>query len=374
MPRFLHELLASHAAARPDHLAVCWRDEQIPYAELDRLTNQLAQTLRAHGCHPGDRIAVLMPNSANALFAVLGILKAGCIAVPIDNTTPTHQLSEILGESQSTMILAGRVVRPVLEELFAVEVLVHPNLAAITIGTLEALPIKGDQFATAFSGIDVLRMPTEPLACRATSNSPALQFYGTGEVASAVGDSSGSTIFEATVIASGVQNPTIVSHADVFAFLERVHLTDDLKESDRIAVAPLKSPLAGAVAFAALAAGAELHIVPQELLARPRQLAVFVRSHELTGWLTNHGVLSELVRSDSIVDGDLPSLKRLQWTGDALPAPILQVLMQRLPLTQFVRIAGSPNRKLSRQTVEIQSLPEPEFLPASPAMLEVVPV
>ena len=69
-----------------------------------------------------------------------------------------------------------------------------------------------------------------------------------------------------------------------------------------------------------------------------------------------------------------PSLKRLLWTGDALPAPMLSDLMRRLPLTQFARIAGSSNLKLSGQTVEIQSLPEPEFLPASPAMLEVVPV
>ncbi len=374
MPRFLHELLASHVVARPEHLAVCWKDERIPYAELDRLTNQLAQTLRSHGCHPGDRVSVLMPNSANALFAILGILKAGCVAFPIDITTPTKQLAEILGESQPSVILAARVARPVLEELFAAHLLGQPTFAAVSIGTLEALPIVGEHFTTAFSGIDVLHQSAGPLACRATTNSPALQFFRSGEMASDVGDSSGLPIYEATAIASGSLKSTIVSHADVFAFLEGSQVAGDLNEFDRVAVAPPLSPLAVAVAFAALAAGAELHIVPQELLARPRQLAVFVRSHELTDWLTNHGALSELVRSDSIIDGDFPSLKRLHWTGDVLHAPMLSDLMRRLPLTQFARIAGSSNLKLSGQTVEIQSLPEPEFLPASPVMLEVVPV
>lgn len=373
MPRFLHELLTPHVVARPEHLAVCWKEERIPYVELDRLTNQLAQTLRVHGCHPGDRVSVLMPNSPNALFAIVGILKAGCVAVPIDITTPTKQLAEIFGESQPSVILAARAAGPILDELFAVHLLGDQICAAVSIGTLEAMPIEGEYFATVFSGIDVLHKPAEPLACRATPNSPAMQFFRCGEMASDVGDPSGSPVFEAMAITSGSQNPTIVSHAEVCAFLEGSHMTDDLKEFDRVAVAPLLSPLAVAVAFAALAAGAELHIVPQELLARPRQLAAFVRSHELTDWLTNHGLLSELMRSDSIGDGDFPSLKRLLWTGDSLAAPMLRDLMRRLPLTQFMRVAGSSNPKLSGQTVEIQRLPEVEFLPESSPILEVVP-
>lgn len=371
MPRFLHELLASHAVARPEHLAVCWKEERIPYGELDRLTNQLAQTLRAHNCHPGDRVSVLMPNSPNALFAVLGILKAGCIAVPIDITTPTKQLAEILGESQPSVILAARAACPILDELFAAHLLGHQACSAVSIGTLEAFPIEGEYFATVFSGIDVLHKPAEPLACRATTNSPALLFFRSGDMASDVSDPAGSPVYEATSMTFAAQHPTAISHAEVFAFLEGSRSADDLKELDRVAVAPLLSPLAVAVAFAALAAGAELHIVPQELLARPRQVAAFVRSHELTDWLTNHGLLSELVRSDAISDGDFPSLKRLRWTGDPLPAPMLQELMRRLPLTQFARVAGSPNLKLSGQTVKIQSLPESEFLPESSPILEV---
>ena len=86
------------STASSPNLAVCWKDERIPYAELDGLTNQLAQTLRAHGCQPGDRVAVLIPNSPNALFAVLGILKAGCVAVPLDLATPAPQLNRVIGK------------------------------------------------------------------------------------------------------------------------------------------------------------------------------------------------------------------------------------------------------------------------------------
>jgi acyl-CoA synthetase (AMP-forming)/AMP-acid ligase II len=374
MLRFLHELVTSQSAARPDHWALCWKEERIPYGELDRLTNQLAQALRAHGGHSGDRVVVLIPNSANALFAVLGILKAGCIAVPIDITTPTKRLAEILIESQPSVILAARAARPVLDELLAAYFLGDHEFAAVSIGTLEALPIEGEHFATAFSGIDVLRQPSEPLACRMSDNSPALHFFTTSEVASGVTDSAGSPIYEATAFASMTRQPTIVTHAEVLAFLKNSHAVADLKEFDRVAGLPLQSPLSVAVAFSAFAAGAELHVVPPELLSRPRQLAAFVRTHDLTDWLTNHGLLSELVRSGAIRDGDFPSLRRLLWTGEVLTEETLRDLMQRLPLTQFARVTGSSNRKLVGQTIEIQSHPEATPIPVLSSHSEVVPV
>lgn len=370
--RFLYELFSPHVSARPEHLAVFWKDERIPYDELDRLTNQLAQTLHAHGFHPGSRISVLIPNSPNALFAILGILKAGCVAVPIDITTTANSLTEILGDAQPTCLLTSRVARPVLEELFAAQRVGHQTGAIVSVGTLEAFPITGENFASIFSGVDVLHMPAEPLKCRTTTNSPALHFYQSSEMASDVGDSSGSLVYEATANTSASRKPTVVSHAELLAFLEVLQVVGDVTEFDRVAVAPPLSPLAVAVAFSALAAGAELHVVPQELLARPRQLAAFVRSHELTDWLTNHGLLSELLRSDAISDGDFPSLKRLLWTGDPLSALTQQDLMRRLPLTRFARVTGSSNRKLSGQTVEIQRLSEVDFLPESSPTLEVV--
>ncbi len=372
MLRYLHELLTSQAAARPEHLAVCWKEERIPYGEVDRLTNQIAHTLRATGCHPGDRVAVLIPNSPNALFAILGILKAGCVAVPIGITTPMDQMVEILSDSQPSVILAARASRSVLDELFAVHFFGNHALAAVSLGTLEAFPIEGEHFATAFSGLDVLHKPVEPLACRATTNSPVLHFYRSGEMASDITNASGSPIFEAKAVTSETRCPLTVSHADILGFLVGSQAAGDLKEFDRVAVLPLLTPLSVAVAFGAIAAGAELHIAPQELLAQPRQFAAFVRSQELTDWFTNHGLLSELMRSDSIHDGDFPSLKRLMWTGAPLAASMLRDLMRRLPLTQFARVTGSSNLKLSGQTLETQCLPEVEYLPESSPILEVV--
>ena len=374
MIQFLHELLTSQAIARPEHVAIVWKDERIPYGELDRLTNQVAQALRAKACLPGDRVAVLMPNSPNSLIAILGILKAGCVAVPLNITASARLLNDILSDVQPTVMLASRSACPVLDELFAVHSLGSNLLSRVSVGTLEALPIEGDFFATAFSGLDVLYHSNEPLACRATTNSPALRFYGSSELASDVSDVAGSPVYEAVAISPGLRPATSVSHTDVLTFLKSSHAVSGLHEHDRVAALPLHSSLPVAVLFAAFAAGAELHVVPQELLARPARLAAFVRAHELTNWLTNHGLLAELARSEAIPDGDFPSLKRLLWTGEPLPAAMLRDLMPRLPLTEFARVTQPANSKLAALTVSIERFPETAIDPVSPIICEPVAV
>ena len=351
MPKLLHDLWSSHVAARPDGIAVCWKNELIPYGELDRLTNQLAHTLRAHGCQFGDRVAVLIPNSANALLAILGILKAGCVAVPIDVTTPAAQVTELLNDCRPAMILAARCARSLLDQLFL------DDLVPFRVGTLEALHIEGEYFATEFTGLSILGESPEAPACGATTHAPALLFLRSGDLASHVSDSASQPMFKALV--SAPHRPTVVSHAEVLAFLAARQVFP-LTEFDRAAGLPLHSPLAVAETFAVLAAGAELHVVPPEILSRPRQLATFVRAHEVTEWFTNHGSLAEWIQSDELRDGDLPSLKHLLWSGQALPTNVLRELMQRLPLTQFARIVAGTDAKFGGQFSVVTSLPELE--------------
>ncbi len=365
MPKLLQDLWSSQVAVRPDGIAVCWKGELIPYGELDRVANQLAHTLRGHGCQFGDRVAVLIPNSANALLAMLGILKAGCVAVPIDVRTPAAQVIEQLNDCRPTLILAARFARSLLDDLF------DNDYLPFRVGTLEALPIEGDYFATEFTGLSILSESPEAPACGATTHAPALQFYFCGELACGVNDPASQPVFQALV--SAPHGPIVVSHAEVLALLAaRSGLR--LTEFDRVVGLPLHSPLAVAEAFATLAAGAELHIVPQDLLGRPRQLARFVRTQEITEWLTNHGSLSEVIQSSEIRDGDLPSLKHLRWSGRALSASAMRQLTQLFPLTRFARLVSDSETKFGGQFSNVTSAPEFEPILVAEPQVVLVPV
>jgi long-chain acyl-CoA synthetase len=65
----------------------------LTYAEVDAMSDDLARYLRGVcGLEAGDRVAVQMPNCLSYPVALLGILKAGCVAV---NTNPLYTPAEM---------------------------------------------------------------------------------------------------------------------------------------------------------------------------------------------------------------------------------------------------------------------------------------
>lgn len=76
------------AEAEPDRIALVeWRDGASPiafsYAELADRANRIANLLTQAGLEPGDRVAIILPQSIEAAAAHIAIYKAGMIAVPL---------------------------------------------------------------------------------------------------------------------------------------------------------------------------------------------------------------------------------------------------------------------------------------------------
>ncbi|GLI20612.1 acetyl-CoA synthetase [Xanthobacter flavus] len=75
------------AAQHPDRPALFLPDgngfSPVSYGALARLSNQLAHALVAQGIGPGDRVAILLPQSLEVLVTHLAVYKMGAIAVPL---------------------------------------------------------------------------------------------------------------------------------------------------------------------------------------------------------------------------------------------------------------------------------------------------
>src|ERR1700678_361852 len=78
------EFLSRPAAAHPDRLAILGTGRKYTYAQLDQFTTRMAQSLRFAGCQPGDRVLIVLPDSAEFVAAFLGAAKIGAIAVPVN--------------------------------------------------------------------------------------------------------------------------------------------------------------------------------------------------------------------------------------------------------------------------------------------------
>ncbi len=98
------------AAARldPTHLALveAATDARVTWGELDAAVDVAARAITAAGGTPGARIVVRLPGTIAYCVAVFGVLRAGCVLVPIALGAAPRELDEVLAASGATVVVA----------------------------------------------------------------------------------------------------------------------------------------------------------------------------------------------------------------------------------------------------------------------------
>jgi amino acid adenylation domain-containing protein len=92
----LHAGFLQAAKATPAAPAIIANDRCLTYAELDEMSNRLANKLVAAGVTTNELVAVVMQKGWEQVVAVLGILKSGGAYLPIDASMPTERLHYLL--------------------------------------------------------------------------------------------------------------------------------------------------------------------------------------------------------------------------------------------------------------------------------------
>ena len=103
----IHSLVERQAARTPEATAIVFRDMRLTFAELDRRANGIAQMLRVRGVGRGALVALYMERSADAVAAMLGVLKAGASYLPLDASFPSGRVAAIAADAGAAMVLAG---------------------------------------------------------------------------------------------------------------------------------------------------------------------------------------------------------------------------------------------------------------------------
>jgi long-chain acyl-CoA synthetase len=103
--RTLVDVVREAAAERPNHPALLFKGRRVSYAELDATTAAFAAGLRAAGVRHGDRVALLIPNSPQAIVAQFGAWKAGAIVVPLNPLYTEHELEQAVTTVEASAIV-----------------------------------------------------------------------------------------------------------------------------------------------------------------------------------------------------------------------------------------------------------------------------
>src|SRR3712207_320947 len=107
MPMTLASILAESAVRHADRTAVVIGDLKISYAQLWGGARQYAAVLRERGIGPGDRVALLLPNTPHFPLAYYGTLALGAVAVPVHALLRAEEIQYVLEDSGAKALVCA---------------------------------------------------------------------------------------------------------------------------------------------------------------------------------------------------------------------------------------------------------------------------
>lgn len=258
------------ACEAPDRIALRAGERRIGYGELSRRADTLARRLRAAGAGPGERVALLLPRSPEAIIALLAILKTGAAYVPVDPDFPADWCQRVLAHCRPRLAVADAASIAHLA----------PGLPWLAVD--DAAP----------DGMD-----TEPLPAP-DPQSPMYLIFTSGS--------------------SGEPKGVLVSHANVARLLPAVGSALPLpRQAVWTQLHSLSFGFSVWEIWGALASGGCLLLVPSPLLMAPQRFWPWLVAHD-AGVLSLTPSAFRLLTQASDILPDLPALRLLAFSGEPL--------------------------------------------------------
>lgn len=313
----LPHLLSNSAKKYPSHPAVVFNETSFSYAELEELTNKLANTLLEAGIKRGDRIGIYLNKSINSIVAILGILKAGAVYVPIDPNSPEMRIRYIINNCGIQCLLTSQIKFEKLKTFFPVDC----PLSLIVILDAEQ-KIESSFSSTIISQSEIQKNKHSECPSISTIETDLAYILYT----------SGST---------GVPKGVMISHLNSLTFINWAYDYVGVKNEDRLSNhAPMHFDLSIFDIFVSLKAGATLIIVPEGLSTFPIRLAEWIEKNQISIWYSVPSILSMLVNHGELKRFSYSKLHTIIFAGEVFPIKYLRKLMGLIPHPRYLNFYG----------------------------------
>ena len=113
----LGALLSEQAGKNPERTCIKFEDRKLSYSEIDNLVTLSAGGLKSLGLKPEGRVAILMENCPEYIISYFAILRAGGIAVPVNTFLTAREISYILNDSGSEILLYSKMYSSHIEKI-----------------------------------------------------------------------------------------------------------------------------------------------------------------------------------------------------------------------------------------------------------------
>ena len=101
----VNRLLEARAAEMPRKTALVCGHERHTYAQVDEHARRVARLLRDAGVLAGDRVAICLENSADAVIAIFGTLKAGAVFFVVNPQCRVEYRNHLIRDSGAAAVI-----------------------------------------------------------------------------------------------------------------------------------------------------------------------------------------------------------------------------------------------------------------------------
>jgi amino acid adenylation domain-containing protein len=112
-------LFEARVQEMPENLALIDSSSSYTYQQLNSFANQIANSLLEKAPSRSETVCLLFEHGIASIAAMLGVLKAGLIYVPIDSRNPADQISFYLSDSHSSLLVCDRRTKALAEKFTA---------------------------------------------------------------------------------------------------------------------------------------------------------------------------------------------------------------------------------------------------------------
>jgi len=268
-------LFRQQAKATPENVAVVFKDKKYTYAEVDEISDRIANHIVAKGLGNEDVVSVLIPRCEWMAIASLGVLKAGCAYQPLDPSYPKERLNFMMQDANAKLLIADEELRPIVDE-YKGEVLLTKDL--------KGLPSLTDEEKTQLSTLTAQLKPENLFILLYTSGS------------------------------TGVPKGCQLEHRNLVCFCHWYQRYFDLKPEHNVAAyASYGFDACMMDMYPALTCGASVYIIPEELRLDLIALNEYFEQNQIT-----HSFMTTQVGYQFATSIESHSLKYLSTGGEKL--------------------------------------------------------
>ena len=310
----IHQLFEKQVEQTPNHCAAVFGQTQLTYLELNQKANQLARLLIELGIKKGEFVAILKERDLNFLLAILAILKAGGVYIPIDSTYPPERIKYMLSDSEVKTLLTDSSFLNLLESGSCLRDIICLDDIAKAQSTELNIYTKSN-FET---------LSKENLEKNIKGVDPAYMIYTSGSTGLPKG----------AIIRHGGAINHIYAQFDALGFTEAFHFLQTAPASSDISVWQFLAPLL---------IGGKTVIVNTETVCSPKQLFEVIKEAQITIIELVPIVLRRLLEYISCLSTQkrlLPDLKWMMVTGESASVELVNQWLRFYPSIRVVNAYG----------------------------------